>query len=80
MIANAIHIQNMSKVLIGKQTTYFVLSADIDMQGIKWTPLNGDDPYEKWIIFDGRNHVIRNLNCDSGSYPSFFGEIGRAHV
>ena len=29
----------MSKVLIGKQTTYFVLSADIDMQGIKWTCL-----------------------------------------
>ena len=75
VIANTTHIQNMSKVLIGKQTTYFVLSADIDMQGIKWTPLNGDGPYEKWIIFDGRNHVIRNLTCDSGSYPSFFGVL-----
>ena len=59
VIANAIHIQNMSKALIEKQTTYFVLSADIDMQGIKWAPLNDANGYHKWIDFDGRNHVIK---------------------
>ena len=75
VIANAIHIQNMSKALIEKQTTYFVLSADIDMQGIKWTPLNDANGYHKWIDFDGRNHVVKNLTCESGTYRSFFGVL-----
>lgn len=75
VIANAIHIQNMSKALIEKQTTYFVLSADIDMQGIKWAPLNDANGYHKWIDFDGRNHVIKNLTCESGTYRSFFGVL-----
>lgn len=75
VIANAIHIQNMSKALIEKQTTYFVLSADIDMQGIKWAPLNDANGYHKWIDFDGRNHVVKNLTCESGTYRSFFGVL-----
>ena len=70
-----IHIQNMSKALIEKQTTYFVLSADIDMQGIKWAPLNDANGYHKWIDFDGRNHVVKNLTCESGTYRSFFGVL-----
>ena len=75
MIANATHIQNMSKALIEKQTIYFVLSADIDMQGISWQPLNDANGYHKWIDFDGRNHVIKNLTCESGTYRSFFGVL-----
>lgn len=75
VIANATHIQNMSKALIEKQTIYFVLSADIDMQGISWQPLNDANGYHKWINFDGRNHVIKNLTCESGTYRSFFGVL-----
>ena len=62
VIANAIHIQNMSKALIEKQTTYFVLSADIDMQGIEWAPLNDANGYHKWIDFDDEPWLKPNLN------------------
>ena len=48
---------------------------EIDMQGIKWTPLNDANGYHKWIDFDGRNHVVKNLTCESGTYRSFFGVL-----
>lgn len=77
VIANAIHIQNMSKALIEKQTTYFVLSADIDMQGIKWAPLNDANGYHKWIDFDGRNHVIKTLLVSQAHIEASSGIVWR---
>ena len=75
IIANVTHIQNMREALIEKQKIYFKLSADIDMQGVNWLPLNDGSGYHKWIDFDGCNHVIKNLTCLSGTYRSFFGVL-----
>ena len=65
----------MREALIEKQKIYFKLSADIDMQGVNWLPLNDGSGYHKWIDFDGCNHVIKNLTCLSGTYRSFFGVL-----
>lgn len=52
---------------------YFKLIDDIDMTGVTWVSLNNSGTFDKEIDFDGQNHVISNLNCNSGGYPSFAG-------
>ncbi|MBO7119431.1 MAG: family 43 glycosylhydrolase [Bacteroidaceae bacterium] len=65
----------MHDVLIREQMVYFVLDADVDMEGYDWEQLNtSTNSYRYWINFDGRGHVIRNLTPNgSRYYPSFFG-------
>ena len=68
------------------KATYFVLGADIDMDGIdSYVPVNyGDEivngdskttTYDRQIHFDGANHTIKNFSCDWQSYPSLFGVL-----
>ena len=52
---------------------YFKLIDDIDLTGVTWVSLNNSGTFDKEIDFDGQNHVISNLNCNSGGYPSFAG-------
>ena len=40
------------------------LTADIDLAGYDWTPMN-----KLYGTFDGQGHVIRNLYINSSSYP-----------
>lgn len=59
-------------------TSYFKLGADIDMAPVAWDPLNNDSAayYDKmYIDFDGNGKTIDHLNCNAGSYPSFFGVL-----
>ncbi len=67
----------MHDVLIQDQMVYFVLEADVDMEGIDWKPLNTSDNSSRyWINFDGKGHVIRNFTPNgTKSYPSFFGTM-----
>lgn len=37
-----------------------VLAADIDMNGVDWTPINNNGNY----TFDGKNHTIRNVSVN----------------
>lgn len=73
VLATADHVKNMSKALAPEEMIYFRLSADIDMEGVAWTPLNNADPYSLFIDFDGDGHVIKNFRCTGQSYSSFFG-------
>ena len=76
VIVNAEQLQRMANALVSDKFVYFQLGADIDMSGIEnWTPLNSIDPYNKFISFDGNNHVIKNFSCSGKSYSSFFGVI-----
>lgn len=52
---------------------YFKLGADIDMDGVTWTPLCPSAEYK--LNFDGDNHTIKNLTCggEGVAGPSFFG-------
>ncbi len=51
----------------------FKLTADIDMQGLEWTPLAG-----MWINLDGQGYTISNLSCgmDANARSAFFGYLG----
>ena len=73
-------IQYMNDDLVEGEIRYFKLGADIDMNGIDWTPLNAASPYKKQIDFDGDGHTISNFSCSAASYPSFFGVLyGKCH-
>ncbi len=67
----------MHDVLIKDKMVYFVLGADVDMQGYDWKQLNtSENNYRYWINFDGQGHIIRNLTPNGAKYyPSFFGTL-----
>ena len=70
-------LDHMHDVLVQQQMVYFVLGADVDMEGYDWKQLNtSSDLYRCWINFDGCGHIIRNLTITGTSaYPSFFGTM-----
>jgi len=70
-------LDHMHDVLIQDQMVYFVLGADVDMQGYDWKQLNsGSNSYRYRINFDGQGHIIRNLTPNGTQYyPSFFGTL-----
>lgn len=55
-----------------------VLTADIDMTGVKWTPIGTKDSAFKGE-FDGQGHVITNLNVNDLSleYAGLFGYVSK---
>lgn len=62
--------------------TNAVLTADIDLENRKWSPIgyHTDDPYvDNYYrgVFDGNNHVIKNLNVhvSDGSEAGLFSRI-----
>ncbi len=70
-------LDHMHDVLVQDQMIYFVLGADVDMEGYDWRQLNtSDNSYRYWINFDGQGHIIRNLTPNGAKYyPSFFGTL-----
>ncbi len=70
-------LDHMHDVLIQDQMVYFVLGADVDMEGFDWKQLNtSENSYRYWINFDGQGHIIRNLTPNGTRYyPSFFGTM-----
>ncbi|MBE6650991.1 MAG: hypothetical protein E7613_06730 [Ruminococcaceae bacterium] len=47
--------------------SYFVLEKDLDLKGIKWTPIgNRDNPFRG--TFDGKEHTVSGLFVDKGYY------------
>lgn len=67
----------MHDVLIKDTMVYFVLGADVDMEGYEWKQLNSSQTgYRYWVNFDGQGHIIRNLTpVGTQYYPSFFGTM-----
>ncbi len=55
----------------------FKLTADIDMQGLEWTPLAAH-----WVNIDGQGHTISNLNCvaDATGKSGFCGYLGASTI
>ena len=77
VIARPEQLDHMHDVLIKDTMVYFVLDADVDMQGYDWKQLNsGDNNFRYWINFDGQGHIIYNLTPNGTKYyPSFFGTL-----
>ena len=58
-------VENMGYIngdLVDGSIRYYKLDADIDMTGVKWTPLNGSGDNKQYIDFDGANHTLSNLD------------------
>lgn len=70
-------LDHMHDVLIQDQMVYFVLGADVDMEGYDWKQLNSTENGNRYRInFDGQGHIIRNLTPNGTKYyPSFFGTL-----
>lgn len=78
LIASANQLQNMHSLNWSNTESkpyYFKLTADINMSGRNWTPLNNVDPYMKFLHFDGNGHVIENLKVEEAGYGSLFGVL-----
>ena len=75
LVATASQLQSMRSSLRTTRTTYFRLIADIDMDGLTWTPLNTTSPYNKAIDFDGDGHTITGLKCTGKELTSFVGVL-----
>ena len=54
-----------------------VLTNDIDMTGVKWTPIGTKDKAFEWGEFDGQGHFITNLTVSDSSleYAGLFGYV-----
>lgn len=65
----------MKAISLSTTEQFYKMVDDVDMTGIAWTSLNNSNNYQQIINFDGGGHVIDNLTCKSGAYPSFVGVI-----
>lgn len=64
-------------------STYFKLTADIDLGGKDWTPIGGGTAAKTFQgIFDGDDHTIRNLSVTGTGKVNFgfFGQISNATI
>ena len=75
LIADQYQMNAMHNVMADNAKKYFKMVEDVDMKDVDWTSLNNAGSFGKGIDFDGKGHVIDNLTCDSGAYPSFVGVI-----
>ena len=73
LIGTTTHMQSMHSVSY-TNPVYFKLIADIDMNGISWTPLSS--AADKVFHFDGDGYLIKNLSMSGSiSYASLFGVL-----
>lgn len=57
-------------------TVYYKMTADVDMTGVNWTPLNIATGNPRVVHFDGNGHLIKNLTVNgTASYMSLFGVL-----
>ena len=65
----------LSGYLSTEQINFVQLGVDLDMSKVKeWQPISSNSVFA--IDFDGQNHVISNLTCNTASgYNSFFGVL-----
>ena len=75
LIGNAFQMDAMHYLVEAGKTIYFKQTANVNLNGVDWTPLNPASPYTKGINYDGQNFTISNLHCESSTYPSFFGVL-----
>lgn len=75
LIENLEDLQNVRNIIAANSFTYFKMTSDIDMSGVKdWTPINPvNEPFG--IMFDGNNHKITGFTCSVGTWASLFGVL-----
>ena len=54
-------------------SAHYILTEDIDLKGVDFTPIGNADSGAFTGSFDGNGHTISNLNVFSGKYAGLFG-------
>ena len=76
LIGNANQMDAMHCLMEAGNTIYFKQTANVNLTGVDWTPLNSTGSYDKGINYDGQNYTISNLKPNNASgYPSFAGVV-----
>lgn len=90
LIANAADLQGMQGCLEEGKTTCFRLTADIDLGGNGWYPVNStcygnstECPTNRYVALDGDGHVVKNVrvfankdnHCEAGFFGVLCGEV-----
>lgn len=75
IIMTADQMKFMADDMVAGETRYFKLGADIDLNGIDWTPLNNTGSFDKYLHFDGNGHTVYNLTVGESAYASFAGVL-----
>jgi len=75
VIMTAGQMKSMPDDMVSGETRYFKLGADIDLEGIDWTPLNNAGSFDKLLNFDGCGHTVSNLTVGESAYASFAGVL-----
>ena len=62
--------------------TYFRLEADIDMEGVEFTPIGNDFQHSFGGIFDGNGKTLSNLSVSTGEngYAGLFGRVSETGI
>lgn len=69
IIDSAEDMLEMNDRILSGETTYFKMTADVDMSGIEsFAPINSRSPYALRIFFDGNGHKIRNYQQGNGIF------------
>ncbi len=68
-ISTAEELQNVNNDV----TAHYILTADIDLQEVDFTPIGNADSGAFSGSFDGNGYTISNLNIFSGKYAGLFG-------
>ena len=69
IIDSAEDMLEMNDKILSGETTYFKMTADVDMSGIEvFAPINNMSPYASRVFFDGNGHKICNYQQENGIF------------
>ena len=78
LVSNAAELQGVAAKLVAGATTYFKLTANIDLAGTEWAPISTTETVEdatviKAINFDGCNYTISNAK--DALFSTLYGDV-----
>ena len=78
LVSNAAELQGVAAKLVAGATTYFKLTANVDLAGIEWAPISTTETVEdatviKSINFDGCNYIISNAK--DALFSTLYGDV-----
>ena len=80
LVSNVAELQGMTAKLVADATTYFKLTANIDLAGAEWTPIcaaesDEKDAAAKPIALNGNGYKVSNLTGANGLFSNLNGSV-----
>ncbi|MDR1184209.1 MAG: hypothetical protein LBK67_05385, partial [Coriobacteriales bacterium] len=85
LVASAAQLQKVNRLINSSDAPYrdkhYKLTADIDMDGLSWSPLGGSVAVTAFTgTFDGNGNTVSNLVVSGARYVGMFGYISGATI